>query len=63
MKSQWECLRKKGFRKKSAELAKSDIRPTTCKTYGYRVQVNLDMTDSTGPGQSVCHMQNLSYIL
>ena len=24
-------------------------------------QVNLDMTDSMGPGKSVCHMQNLSY--
>ena len=25
------------------------------------VQVNLDMTDSMGPGKLVCHMQNLSY--
>ena len=28
----------------------------------YVVQVNLDMTDSTGPGNLVRHMQNLSYI-
>ena len=25
------------------------------------IQVNLDMTDSMGPGQLVCHMQNPSY--
>ena len=25
------------------------------------VQVNLDMTDSVGPGKLVCHMQNPSY--
>ena len=25
------------------------------------VQVNLDMTDSMGPGKLVCHMQNPSY--
>ena len=25
------------------------------------IQVNLDMTDSMGPGKLVCHMQNLSY--
>ena len=25
------------------------------------VQVNLDMTDTMGPGKLVCHMQNLSY--
>ena len=25
------------------------------------VQVNLDMTDSMGPGKLVCRMQNLSY--
>ena len=26
------------------------------------IQVNLDMTDSMGPGKLVCHMQNPSYI-
>ena len=25
------------------------------------IQVNLDMTDSMGPGKLVCHMQNPSY--
>ena len=25
------------------------------------IQVNLDMTDSMGPGNLVCHMQNPSY--
>ena len=25
------------------------------------IQVNLDLTDSMGPGKLVCHMQNLSY--
>ena len=27
----------------------------------FKVQVNLDMTDSMGPGKLVCHMQHLSY--
>ena len=27
----------------------------------YVIQVNLDMTDSMGPGKLVRHMQNLSY--
>ena len=29
--------------------------------YTRLVQVNLDMTDSMGPGKLVRHMQNLSY--
>ena len=27
----------------------------------FKIQVNLDMTDSMGPGKLVCHMQNPSY--
>ena len=38
-------LRKRGFRKKSAELATSDIRATTCKTYGYKIQKYIDWCD------------------
>ena len=29
--------------------------------YVLALQVNLDMTDSVGPGKLVCHKQNLSY--
>ena len=35
-----------------------------CLTFFYDlffIQVNLDMTDSMGPGKLVRHMQNLSY--
>ena len=35
-------LRKKGFREESAKLATSDIRSTTCKTYGYKIQKYID---------------------
>ena len=30
-------------------------------SYMYHIQVNLDITDSMGPGKLVRHMQNLSY--
>ena len=30
-------------------------------SYALHIQVNLDMTDSMGPGKLVRHMQNLSY--
>ena len=34
---------------------------TNNSNLNFIVQVNLDMTDSTGPGKLIRHMQNLSY--
>ena len=31
------------------------------REFSSNIQVNLDMTDSMGPGKLVCHMQNPSY--
>ena len=38
-------LRKKGFLRKAAELATSYIRPTTCRTYGYKIQKFISWCD------------------
>ena len=56
MESQRADLRKKGFRTKSAELATSDIRPTTCKTYGYKIQKYIDWCNK----ERVKHPRNSS---